>query len=413
MKTFHLKIIGILFIGIILTGCNQKATNENQENMQELSKGSYGFDKQFLEKYLDVVELKNGNSAIVIAPAYQGRVMTSTCESDTGFSFGWMNYDLIESGEILEHINPVGGEERFWIGPEGGQFSIYFEKDKEFVFDNWFVPAPLDTDTFKIVSQNETKASFKKEMSLVNYSGTEFDLEVLRDVSLLSTEQIDEYLNVSSENLSVVAYETANTMLNIGDAKWEKETGLLSIWILNMLIPSPEVTVVIPIKEGEEDELGTEVKDDYFGKVSSERLKVSDNKVFFKADGKSRGKIGISPLRATRFMGSYDGLNQALTIVECILPENNTDFVNSAWEHQENPYSGDALNSYNDGPLEDGSQMGPFYELETSSPALSLEHGSTYTHIQRNYHFKGEKSALDQIAKEVLNVTIQQIEDAF
>lgn len=409
----YLKFIGILFIGTILMGCNQQGTNKNQENMQKLSKGSYGFDRQFLENHLDIIELKNGESALTLVPAYQGRVMTSTCEGDEGFSFGWMNYDLIESGEIVEHINPVGGEERFWIGPEGGQFSIYFEKEKDFVFDNWFVPAPLDTEMFETISQDGNKASFKKEMSLVNYSGTKFKINVLRDVSLLSTELIDKHLNIVSENLSVVAYETSNTIINKGDQNWEKETGLLSIWMLSMLIPSPEVTVVIPVKNGEIAELGQKVNDEYFGKISKDRLRVLDNNVFFKADGKSRGKIGIPPLRATRFMGSYDGENQALTIAECILPENNSNFVNSAWELQENPYGGDALNSYNDGPLEDGSQMGPFYELETSSPALSLKTGKSYTHLQRIYHFKGEKSLLNKISIKVLDVSLKEIEDAF
>ncbi|MCK5137710.1 MAG: hypothetical protein KAR19_18135 [Bacteroidales bacterium] len=381
--------------------------------MKELDKGTYGYDSQFLGKHQDVIELKDGESAIALVPAYQGRVMTSTCEGENGFSFGWMNYELIESGETLEHFNPIGGEERFWIGPEGGQFSVYFKAGTDFVFDNWYVPAPIDTEPFELVSHNETMASLKKEMTLENYSGIVFNLEVLRNVILLSGNQIDEYLNISSKNSSVVAYETSNTIINTGQKNWEKESGLLSIWILGMLIPSQEVTVVIPVKEGDSSELGPEVNDDYFGKISDERLKVSDNKVFFRADGKSRGKIGIPPLRTARFMGSYDSQNQALTIVECPLPENNTDFVNSAWELQENPYKGDAFNSYNDGPLEDGSQMGPFYELESSSPALSLDPGDSYTHLQRTYHFKGDESSLDKIAIEVLKVSLKEIEDAF
>jgi hypothetical protein len=30
-----------------------------------------------------------------------------------------MNHDLIASGKFEEHFSPFGGEERFWIGPEG------------------------------------------------------------------------------------------------------------------------------------------------------------------------------------------------------------------------------------------------------------------------------------------------------
>jgi hypothetical protein len=54
--------------------------------------------------------------------------MTSTANGRNEFSYGWINYKLIGSGEKSEHINAYGGEERIWLGPEGGQFSVYFAK---------------------------------------------------------------------------------------------------------------------------------------------------------------------------------------------------------------------------------------------------------------------------------------------
>ncbi|MBI9063340.1 MAG: hypothetical protein JEZ14_15265, partial [Marinilabiliaceae bacterium] len=62
-----------------------------------MKKGTFGYDKQFLNKHLQTIELKNGDAALVIVPEFQGRVMTSSCEGDEGFSFGWINYDLISS----------------------------------------------------------------------------------------------------------------------------------------------------------------------------------------------------------------------------------------------------------------------------------------------------------------------------
>lgn len=404
---------GTVSLGLILTGCIHTKPKNNQEKMETFTQGTYGYDREFLKSHLEVIELSDKGAAIALVPAYQGRVMTSTCEGEDGFSFGWINYELIRSGKTLEHFNPYGGEERFWIGPEGGQFSVYFNKEEDFVFENWYVPSSIDTEPFELVSQDTARAIFKKELSLKNYSGTEFKLEVSREVRLLTGKQIDESLMISSEDLSVVAYESLNTIRNAGPEKWEKQNGLLSIWILGMLIPSPEVIVIIPVKAGSDLELGPEVNDDYFGRISKDRLKVVNNKVFFKADGKSRGKIGIPPMRATRYMGSYDAKNQVLTLLEYDLPENLPDFVNSSWKLQDNPYGGDALNSYNDGPLENGSQMGPFYELETSSPALALEPGQSYTHLQRTYHFKGEKSSLDKIAIKVLKVSLGEIEEVF
>ena len=180
-----------------------------------------------------------------------------------------------------------------------------------------------------------------------------------------------------------------------------------------MLNPSDKATVIIPIKEGSNKELGKMVNDNYFGKVAADRLKIKDHIIFYKADGKSRGKIGIPPLRTTKFMGSYDAKDQTLCILEITEPKTTDKYVNSAWELQDDPFSGDVLNSYNDGPLEGGSQLGPFYELESSSPALALESDSQYTHTQRIYHFKGSLDDLNKISKQVLNVSIEDIETVF
>jgi hypothetical protein len=90
------------------------------------------------------------------------------------------------------------------------------------------------------------------------------------------------------------------------------------------------------------------------------------------------------------------------------------DYVNSMWEIQEEPYGGDVVNSYNDGPPEPGARpLGPFYELETSSPALELGPGETGVHVHRTAHFQGSDDALDPIARAALGVGIAEIRAAF
>jgi hypothetical protein len=128
----------------VLASCNSDSSKqENKGNeVAKFIKGTFGYDLDFLKEYhKDIVVLgDSANAQVIIAPAYQGRVMTSTAEGNIGSSFGWINHDLIASGKNTEHMNAFGGEERFWLGPEGGQFSIYFKKGVEFKFDNWFVP---------------------------------------------------------------------------------------------------------------------------------------------------------------------------------------------------------------------------------------------------------------------------------
>jgi len=407
----------LMITSIILASCtgNGKAKKNNiKENTMTIdSSNQYGFNRDFLKKHTTIIELKTANSAIVLVPSWQARVMTSTAEGDSGFSFGWINRDLINSGKLLPHINAFGGEERLWLGPEGGQFSIFFAKGKPFIYDNWQTPAFLDTTPFQLISSTDTSALFGNDISTMNYSGTSLRFRLEREVALLSEKQIYNQVSIDVNGLKCVGYRSHNKITNKGDAPWKKETGLLSIWMLGMFNPSPAIIVVIPVNPGDDKNIGPKVNDSYFGKIADDRLKVSGDHIFFKADGKSRGKIGIPPLRAIGIMGSYDSDNKILTLLICRLPEGKKDYVNSSWQIQKDPYSGDALNSYNDGPLEDGSQMGPFYELENSSPAADLQPGESLSHIQFTLHLTGDTTNLDRVSRNVLGVSLQAISGAF
>ena len=86
----------------------------------------YGQDLEFLRQHTPIIELKSGQAAVAVAPAFQGRVMTSTATGPEGSSFGWLNDKLIAQGILPEekaagklesHIYVFGGEERVWLGP--------------------------------------------------------------------------------------------------------------------------------------------------------------------------------------------------------------------------------------------------------------------------------------------------------
>lgn len=420
MNTRIIKIVKMTWaIPIVfLLACNssgRKNSNEVKEKINGFEKGTYGYDLAFLKKNnIEIIELTETNSKakVLIAPGYQGRVMTSSANNEQGTSFGWINYKLLESGEVNDQFNPVGGEERFWLGPEGGPFSIYFEQEKEQIHKNWKVPAVIDTEKFDIKMQKPSSVKFAKTTSLVNASGTKFLLDIERNVRLLPGDTLITLFNVDfpAGIFDVVAYQSENTITNIGDNAWTKESGLLSIWILSMFNPSPTTTVFIPYKTEAE---GPVVNDEYFGKVPSDRLIVEPGAVYFKIDGKFRSKIGIPPERATNLCGSYDSEKNVLTLVWGSLPAEPMDYVNSTWGDQENPYAGDAINAYNDGPLEDGSIMGPFYEIETSSPAAKLQPGESLTHIQRVVHVQGDSVKIAKLVNKLFDLNLYSITDKF
>lgn len=381
---------------------------------------TFGQDVEFLKKHCAVVVLAEGNAQVAVVPEYQGRVMTSTTGGDAGPSFGWLNYKVIEQGvlpkdtargRLEEHIYVFGGEERFWLGPEGGQFGLYFAPGATFDFASWHTPPAIDTEPFELVKKTGTSATFRRETALTNASGTRFDIRVERAVKLLTSAQAAKAFGIAlSPAIQAVAYETDNRITNIGQAPWTKEKGLVSIWLLGMYKPSPGVTVVIPFKPGAQGELGPRVNDVYFGKIPPEYLKVGDKAAFLRGDGTRRGKIGVSPARSLGIAGSYDAQSKVLTLVTYNVQKAPNGYVNSMWELQKDPYSGDVINSYNDGsPAPGQPPLGPFYEVETSSPAAALKPGATLRHVQRTIHLSGPAAELDKMAKLKLGVGLDVI----
>lgn len=385
---------------------------------------SFEEDYQFLKQHTDVLLLERDQAAIAVVPSYQGRVMTSTFNRDTGPGLGWLNYELIEQGVLSKeerlgtlqnHIHAFGGEERFWLGPEGGQFGIFFEPESEFIFEDWHTPAAIDTNEYEIVNKNNDEVTFSHQATFTNWNGTNFEVEINRTVRLLTEEDIAGRLGITlPEDVKMVAYETENSIKNIGNFEWDRETGMLSIWLLGMYPPTPKTTVVIPIEEGPENRLGPKVTDDYFGEVPDDYLKVNDHTIFFKGDGTYRSKIGINPKRSLKITGVYVEEIGVLNIVTYNEPDANPGYVNSMWEMQEEPFSGDVINAYNDGPPAPGEDpLGPFYELETSSPAANLSPGETMQHSQTTIHLKGSDEMIDQISNRLLGVSVEEIKDKF
>ncbi|MEY2851496.1 MAG: hypothetical protein RL549_195 [Verrucomicrobiota bacterium] len=415
----RVRICGCLLVITLLAA----GTGTASEQKMNSTPTNFGEDLAFLQKHTDAQVLRKGESAVVVVPAYQGRVMTSTATGDKGKSYGWLNYPLIRqgvlrgekaAGKLEEKIHVFGGEERFWLGPEGGQFGIYFAPGAKFDFASWKTPAPIDTEPFDLVSGTETKAVFSRSFSVTNQSGTVFDLAVERTVQLLDRQEAGEALGTELPgSLPFVAYQTSNRITNRGKKTWEAKSGLLSIWILGMYKPSPATVMAIPFRREGEGE-GPVVNDAYFGKISPDRLRQAPGVVFFRGDGASRGKIGIPPDRSTGFAGSYSPDLEVLTLVRCARPKKGERYVNSMWEQQKDPYAGDAINAYNDGsPAPGEPPLGPFYELETSSPGAELAPGQSLTHVQTTVHVSGAPQDLDPLAVAALGVRVKEIQKAF
>lgn len=410
-------VYAIPAIMMITSSCNnnaQQSTSNSTSDSAAYQQGTFGYDLQFLQQHDDSVIVLKGdnNAAIIVSPKYQAKVFTSTANGNEGLSFGWVNYKAF-SAPVDEHMNAYGGENRFWLGPEGGRFSLYFKPGAKMEFTDWKTPAPFDTESWNVSDKTADAITMQKDMQLTNYKGTNLQLHVDRSVKILNNSQIAQNTGLTVDtSVKVVGYETNNIITNKGNEAWTEATGMPCIWMLDMLKTTPATVIVVPYKNAAGQDFKNVATTDYFGQIPADRLKHDDNKLFLKADGKSRGKLGIKPTFAKPTLGSYDASTKVLTVV-MFKPEASAKYLNQEWNTTKPTFSGDAVNAYNDGPLADGSQMGPFYEIESVSPAAFLKPGESLSHQHSVYHFTGNEQALDAIAQKLLGVSVNDIKGAF
>lgn len=405
-----------LSLGALLCSCQSPAAPDNaaKPNMPspaaQPSAKTFEEDVAFLSQHgpLKVLTSPSGGR-IAVSGQYQARVMTSAVAAN-GPSLGFINRQFIEAGRTGTAFDNYGGEDRFWLGPEGGQYGLYFPASKPFSFEFWQTPHELQEGAWQIRSESATSISYAHAFTVANYEQRQFKVEVERKLTLLSAEQASQRLGVAlSPSLSWVGFSSENKLTNAGSDPWQESSGLLSVWILSMFAPVPGTQVIVPFETAASGDI---VNDAYFGKVPADRLRVNEAKGFlaFRADGQYRSKIGLGPARAKRALGSYSEPAHLLTLVLYTKPSGATRYVNSMWEHQDKPYAGDVINSYNDGPPAKGlPPLGGFYEIESSSPAATLAPGESLSHEHQTYHFSGPRAELEALARQVLGVSLSDL----
>lgn len=407
----------LLIIMIVVSSCNNESKKKlnNSDTMSSYQQGSFGYDHNFLQQSDDslvVLSDKTGNARVIVSPKYQAKVFTSTADGDSGLSFGWVNYKAF-TGAVDAHMNAYGGENRLWLGPEGGRFSLFFKPGDSMVFTNWKTPPAIDTEPWTVTDKTDVMVNMQKSMHLINYNNTPLDVMVDRSVKILSLPDISQLISFSLDpTVKAVGYQTENRITNKGNQAWTESTGMPCIWMLDMFKPSPATVIVIPFKKTKAEEFEKVATTNYFGQIPPDRIKHTEDILFFKADGKSRGKLGVNPVKAKPVAGSYDAENNVLTIT-LFETDSSAKYLNQEWNTSKPSFSGDAVNAYNDGPLADGTQMGPFYEIESVSPAAFLKPGQSLSHNHTVIHFTGEEKVLDQIAIKLLGISLEEIKKAF
>ncbi len=372
---------------------------------QENGKTSFEYVAKKLKSAIDdIVVLKDNKSMIAVSPSYQARVFTSTTNGYLGKSRGWINWELLNSGKHKDSFAYLGGESRFWLAPEFGSFSIFFDPGKEKTIENMRAPKDLDAKKFKKTLHSEQTITAVGTLKIQNAHGYFFDCEVERTVRLHTKKEIQENLQIDlQKKVDFVGFSAETILKNIGEEAWQKDKGLLSIWELSCMLTSENNQVIIPIQA----DSGI-IKSYFSNGFTEDVLLIKDNIVYFKANAKQLNKLGVGPEQVKNRMGSYAPELDLLTIVTFNLDTKSTTYVNSI-PRNKSPYSGDVINIFNGEIDKEKNYNWPFYEFESSSNTKELKVGDSLYHKQTLYHFKASKKVLSEISYKVLGVTLEAL----
>jgi hypothetical protein len=368
---------------------------------------TYRDDVKFLRRHSPIIELQHEQARVAIAPDLQGRVMTSSFAPD-GLSLGWVNRPTIAAGEQNVQFNNYGGQDRFWLGPEGGPFTLFHRKGQPQDYSTWIVPDAFNKGGFEVSESNASAVRLQRSMHLVNAQGTMISLDVTRTIRALSRHDAEGMLEVSlPAEVRFVGFVSKNRIRNTGPVALGREHGTVAIWILGMYPGRPSTVVVAPYRDSA---AGPKVNTAYYPDQPSSRVVVDreHQAILFHADGDCRSKFGLTAESARDRLGSIDFAHRVLTIILFDCPAEAARYVNCLMSPaQDDPYGGDVLNSYNHfGELR-------FYELESASPAAFLAPNESIGHAHHTLQFQGTIPALSAIAEKALGVSLQHVHERF
>ncbi len=368
----------------------------------------YREDLDLLTDYTHVIELTDstGEARIAVTPDFQGKVMTSTATGLDGISNGWIDRKQMRADD-WPNGGAYGGEDRLWIGPLGGQLSFYYQRIKPLSDQNWLVPAPLRTGSYDVTRVGKTHMHLQTELHLVNFQGTAFDLFIDRKLRIMEHAEAAGNLGVNLDGLKVVAYEAANQLTNIGPEKWKKETGLCGLWSLGMYPGTDKGVGIIPMGKGTRR---SDV-DETLTNLDKSHWEVRNGVVLYRADAKSWNKIGIPARLCGKVFGSYHTETGILTLIQYQFDPKQELYFNSTVSVQDNPYDGQPVQLYNNGPQDKPvADEATFYELESTGYMKELKPGETLSHWHRVYHVVGNEQEIDQVMRNLLGVSLGDVE---
>lgn len=193
---------------------------------------------------------------------YGGRLL-AIIEKNTGNNLLWVHPNI---SEIIEKKEWNIGGLRLWVSPE----QRFFYKDPD-AFDGWFCPSGLDPDSYKMLVEN--------------------NIIVMKAAISVRDMKTNEFFNASAERRFETITDDKVLHIRLRERLiGNKISTPVDAWDLIQVAPGASGfgNVIIPASKGAKPI-------NYFSEIPSEYLRVEDEYVVFKIDGRNELKLGIAP----------------------------------------------------------------------------------------------------------------------
>lgn len=339
-----------------------------------------------------------GAPRVLVAPALQGRVLTS--ELAGGASAAFVDAREIEAGERDAAFLNYGGQDRIWLGPEGGRFGLFFPPGAPIEGAHWRAPAALQRGAFEVVERGPRRVAMRRTVTVENRAGAAFRVRLDREVELADPAGLGA---PPAADVRATGSRATTTMANVGGAAWSEEIGLPFLWVIAQLPASPRAEAIAPYRRGARAELGPIATSDYFGAPPAGRVRAGRGVVRMRADARRVVKFGLNARRATGRAGAFDPERGRLAVVEFDLPPAGARVPSNLWPiDAPAPFGGDVFQCFNGGD-------GRYFELESASHARALAPGDSIAHRHATYFFEGPRAALAAVCRAVLGAPLPRL----
>ena len=236
-----------------------------------------------------------------------------------------------------------GGEDRFWLGPEGGQYGLYFPPGKPFVFDNWQTPARhARRRVGRRRSARPGAVTFAR-----THGGDQLRGHALRRRRRAQGVAAFGRRRDEARSASPCRRRQVGRLRDVehDHEQGQRRRGRRRRGLAQRVDPRHvrarrrAPTSSCPSKPERRRARSSTIA------TSARCLPIAsrDEATGFlrvQVRRKYRSKIGLGPARAKPVLGSYSDESRLLTIVLYTKPEGATRYVNSMWEIQKEPYGG-------------------------------------------------------------------------